>query len=133
MTRNPYSAPTASATPAQDEFEKLTEKEIKNLKSGYALAFASIAAQVILPISMIANSGKGLIGLGSALFALGILSAAFILPSLKPKIGKRILYVLGLMIFPINTIITIVLRKRAKAILITYGFSVSVFSSKKLS
>ena len=133
MTHNPYSAPTASAIPAQDEVEKLTEKEIKNLKSGYALAFASIAAQVILPISMIANSGKGLFGFGSALFAVGILSAAFILPGIKPKVGKRILYVLGLMIFPINTIVTIILRKRAKEILISNGFKISVFYSKKIS
>ena len=133
MTLNPYSAPTTSATPAHDEVGKLTEKEIKNLKSGYSLAFVSIASQVILPIFMIANSGKGLLGLGSALFALGIVSAAFILPGIKPKVGKRILYVLGLMIFPINTIITIMLRKRAKEILISNGFRISVFTSKKIS
>jgi membrane-anchored protein YejM (alkaline phosphatase superfamily) len=129
MSNNPYLPPTTPTSPITDG-NKLDDKVLKSLKNGYFFSLFGLVIQVILPILYLIPMDKPISGFGLPLFVASILGPAMMIHGLGFKIGKRLLVLLGLLIFPINIVVTVIIRNKAKVALANNGYTVNFISAK---
>ena len=103
------------------------EKMEKNLRIGYVITPLSILAQLLLFVYMAFFWDHRIAGLGLMLFSASILSIAFSVPSLALPTGRRLLLLVGFLVFPISIFVTLHVRKLSKNLLMERGYKVYPF------